>query len=83
MASYKVAYCVGRCEELILPAATDLAGIIIEDNAAKKLKDVLLSNNAICRRIEDMGVDITDQLISRLKDNEFAIQLDEATFKRS
>ena len=27
-----------------------------------------------------MGVDITDQLICRLKDNEFAIQLDEATF---
>ena len=87
MASYKVAYRVARCkkphtiaEELILPAATDLVGIMIGDNAAKKLKDVPLSNNTICRRIEDMGVDITDQLICRLKDNEFAIQLDEATF---
>ena len=27
-----------------------------------------------------MGVDINDQLICRLKDSEFAIQLDEATF---
>ena len=27
-----------------------------------------------------MGVDISDQLICRLKDNEFAIQLDEAIF---
>ena len=27
-----------------------------------------------------MGIDITDQLICRLKDNAFAIQLDEVTF---
>ena len=87
MASYKVAYHVARCkkphtiaEELILPAATDLVSIMVGENAAKKLKDVSLSNNTICRRIEDMGVDVSDQLICRLKDNEFAIQLDEATF---
>ena len=30
--------------------------------------------------IEEMGVDITDQLVCRLKAYEFAIQLDEATF---
>jgi len=35
-----------------------------------------LLNNTISPRI----VDITDQLICRLKDSEFAIQLDEATF---
>ena len=87
MASYKVAYRVTRCkkphtiaEELILSAATDLVCIMIGDNAAKKLKDVPLSNNTICRRIKDMGVDITDQLICKLKDNEFVTQLDEATF---
>ena len=67
-------------EELIFPAATDLVGIMVGDNAVKKLKDVPLSNKTICRRIEVMGVDITDHLICRLKDNEFAIQLDEATF---
>ena len=49
MASYKVAYRVVRCkkphniaEELIFPVATDLVGIMIGDNAAKKLKDVPL-----------------------------------------
>ena len=73
MASYKVAYRVARCkktsiaEELILPAATDLVGITIGDNAAKKLKDVSLSNNTKCRRIEDMGVDITNQLIYKIE----------------
>ena len=87
MVSYKVAYRVARCkkphtiaEELILPAATDLVSIMVGENAAKKLKDVPLSNNTMCRRIKDMGVHIIDQLICRLKDNEFAIQLDEATF---
>ena len=59
MASYKVSYSVARCkkphtiaEELILPAATDLVSIMVEENAAKKLKDVPLSNNTTCRRIE-------------------------------
>ena len=87
MASYKVACRVARCKkphtiakELILPAATDLVSIMVGENAAKKLKDVPISNNTIYRRIEDMGVDISDQLICKLKDNEFAIQLDEATF---
>ena len=87
LASYKVAYRVARCkklhiiaEELILPAATDLVSVTIGDNAAKKLKDVPLSNNTICQRIENMGVDITDQLICKLKVSEFAIQLDKATF---
>ena len=57
MASYKAAYRVARCkkphtfaEELILSAATDLVGIMTGDNAAKKLKNVSLSNNTICRR---------------------------------
>ena len=73
MASYKVAYRVTRCkkphtiaEELILLAATDLVSIMVGENAVKKLKDVPLS--------------ISDQLVCRLKDNEFAIHLDEATF---
>ena len=51
---------------------------MIGDNAAKKLKDVSLSNNTIC--IEDIGVDITEQLICKLKDNKFAIQFDKAIF---
>ena len=67
-------------EKLILPAAMDRVRTLIGDNAAKKLKDVPLSDSTICRRIEDVGVGITDQLIRRLKDNEFTIQLNEAAF---
>ena len=87
MASYKVVQHVARCkkphtiaEELILPAATDMVSIMVEENAAKNLKDVPLQNNTICRQINDLVVDISGQLICRLKDNEFAIQLVEATF---
>ena len=84
MACCKVAYRVAckkphtNAEELILPVATDLVSIMVGENAAKKLKDVPLSNNTICRRIEDMGVDISDRLICGLKGDEFAIQVDEA-----
>ena len=52
MASYKVVYHVACSKkphtiagELILPDTTDLVGIMIGNNAAKKLKDVSLSNN--------------------------------------
>ena len=37
-------------------------------------------DNVICRQIKDMGVNISDQLIYGFKNNEFAIQLDEATY---
>jgi hypothetical protein len=50
---------------------------MIWDAAAKQLKNVPLSDNTI--RIQDMAEDINEQLIEKLKGNNFAIQLDEAT----
>ena len=68
-------------EELIFPAATDLVSITVGKNTVKKLYDVPLLNNTICRRIEEMGVDSSNQLICRLRSNELAIQLDEEAFR--
>ena len=65
-------------EGLILPAAVDLVGKMIE-GAAEKLKMMPLSDDIMCRRIDDMAQDIQDQLIDEMKQLEFGLQLDEAT----
>ena len=65
-------------EGLILPAAVDLVGTMIEE-AAEKLKMVPLSDDIMCRRIDDMAQDIHDQLIDEIKQREFGLQLDETT----
>ncbi len=86
LASFKVAYRIAKCkkahtiaEELILPAAVDMANIMIGENAGKLLSNIPLSNNTINRRIQHMAQDLNDQLIEKMKGNEFGLQLDEAT----
>lgn len=86
LASYKVAYRIAKCkkphtiaEELILPAALDMAKIMIGEEAGKQLLKIPLSNNTISRRIYDISEDISNQLINSLRGKEFGIQLDEAT----
>ena len=48
--------------------------------AAAKLKTVSLSNNTVKNRIEEMPIDITDQVISSVKDSKYWVfmQLDES-----
>ena len=85
LASLKVAYRIAKCkkphtiaEELVLPAALDMVSTMIGESVAQKLKVVPLSNNTICRRIEKISDDINDQVIAKLRGNEFSLQLDEA-----
>ena len=85
-ASYRVSLKIARAkkphtigENLIKPAATELARIMLGEDAAKILGSVPLSNNTIQRRIQDMGSDCKDQLIEDLKKSDFALQLDEST----
>ncbi|KAL4101100.1 hypothetical protein QTP88_012347 [Uroleucon formosanum] len=86
IASYKVAFRIAKCkkphtiaEELILPAALDMVNIMIGESAGKLLSKVPLSNNTISRRIHHMTDDLNDQLIEKLKEKAFGLQLDEAT----
>ncbi len=86
LASYKVAYRVAQCkkphtiaEELKLPSAIDMVSTMIDEATASKLKAIPLSNNTIARRIYDISKDIEEQLNDKIRDNRFALQMDEAT----
>ena len=90
LASFKVAYRITKCkklhtipEELVFPAALDLVWTMIGESAAQKLKAVPLSNNTISRRIDKILDDINDQLVAKMRGNEFSLQLDEATTSTS
>ena len=67
----------------MLPAALDLVSAMIGKSAAQKPKPVPFSNNTICRRIEKIPDDINDQLVAKMRGNEFSLQLDEATTRTS
>ena len=88
--SFKVVYKIPKCkklhtiaDELVLPAALDLVSTMIGESAAQKLKAVLLSNNTISRRINKILDDINDQLVVKMRRNEFSLQLDETTTSTS
>ena len=86
MASYQVAYRVARCkkphniaEKLILPAALDIITTMLGSEFARKVQNIPLSNDTIARRVNDLSDDLKIQLIDKLRDNHFALQVDEAT----
>ena len=81
LASFKVTYRIAKCkkphniaEELVLPAALDLVSTMIGESAAQKLKAVPLSNNTISRRINKISDDINNQLVAKMRGNEFSLQ---------
>ena len=52
----------------------------VGENAAKEIQKVLLSDNTVSRRINDMAADILEQLRDELLESKlFSIQLDELT----
>ena len=67
----------------MLPAALDLVSTMLGESVAQKLKVVPLSNNTICRWIDKIADDINDQLVAKMRENEFSLQLDEATTSTS
>ena len=63
-------------ESLVMPAAKILVKNIIGVEAAAKLETVSLSNNMVKDRIEEMSIDITDQVISFVKDSKFGFLME-------
>ena len=85
---YKVAYHIAKimkphmlAKEVIKPCVIDMADIILGDGAARKLKQIALSNDTVCRRINDFSIDTCNQLISDFKASPLKIllQLDKFT----
>ena len=88
LASYKVAYRIAKAmkphtlaEEVAKPCVVGTADIILGDGAAKKLKQIALSNDTVCRRINDLSIDICNQLISvfTASSQKTLLQRDEST----
>lgn len=53
--------------------------IVISESADKLFPKVLLFNNTISHRIQHIVEDLNDQLIEKIKEKEFGLQLNEAT----
>jgi len=67
-------------EDQILPAAIILAETMLDKKAADALKTVPLSNNTVCRRVDDMSTNIVGQVVNTIKRaGQFALQFDEMT----
>lgn len=87
LASYRVAFRVAKAgkshtiaENLILPAALDIAEIMFGKQEVEKLKSIPLSDNTIQRRISNMATDVRDQVIEKIKKSSFvSLQFDEST----
>ena len=87
LASYLVAQCIARKmkphtigEQLVKPAAMDMARLVCGDVAAKKMQSISLSDNTIRSRIVDLSLDIKDQVVARMKKaGKWSYQLDEST----
>ena len=67
------AYTIG--ESLIMPAAKMLVKHVIGEEADAKLESVSISNNRVKNHIEEMSVDISDPVISEVKDSKYGFSI--------
>lgn len=66
-------------KNLILPAAADIAGVMLGEKARKTVQMMPSSDNTVSRRIADKAEDVLKQPLLRIKASEFyALQIDES-----
>jgi len=66
-------------ETLIKPCLIDIATCMLDENFAKQLSTIPLSNNTVVRRIADLATNVEQTLVSIIKYRKFALQMDEST----
>jgi hypothetical protein len=82
MVSYRVAR-TGKThtivEDLILPAAVDMAGTLLGEKVKKTIQTMSSSNNTVSRSISDMAGDVLKQLLLCIQTSVFyELQLNES-----
>ena len=65
--------CTFSQENRIKPFAIRMVELVLGIEAAKKMKDVSLSNDVIADGIADMSCDILDQIVQEIKDSPIRI----------
>ncbi len=88
-ASYEISLLIAKSgknhtlgEDLIKPAISIFLKIVLEKDD-KDAKAMPLSNNTVCKRIDEMSGDVEAQLVEKLKSRKFSIQMDESTVRDS
>ena len=66
-------------EDLILPAAADMAGTMLWEKAQKTIQTISSSNNTVSQCISDIVGDVLKQLLLLIQASEFYELLDEST----
>ena len=66
-------------ENIIKPSFEIFMKTMLQQDPVNVLKELLLSNDSIQRRINKMTSDVESQLIEKLKTSKFSIQLDGST----
>ncbi|XP_073689566.1 zinc finger BED domain-containing protein 5-like [Garra rufa] len=86
IASYNISLLIAKCgqsftigEKLVIPAIREVISTVMERDPTQVLKSILLSNDTVARRINEMGADTEEQLCAILRDSPFSLQLDETT----
>ncbi|KFD63506.1 hypothetical protein M514_08497 [Trichuris suis] len=89
-ASYNISLLIAKCgkphaigEELTLPAVSEVLRTVVRMPATEIIKRIPLSNNTVQRRIDEMSADVENTLCNILRTEEFPLQVDESTTKRS
>lgn len=88
VASYEISNLIAKsgkphtiAETLIIPAISIVLSTVMDRNAYEIIQNIPLSNSSVSRRIDEMANNVEEQLIAKLRVNQFALQIDESTLR--